>query len=161
MSTHIHHILPRHMGGSNDPSNLIELTVAEHADAHRVLYETHGHWQDLLAWRALSGQINSDEIRRLKTVLAWTGRKHSDEAKAKIRDARSKQKSNGWRWSDESREKQSRRHSGKKLSLEHRTAIGNAQRGIRQPEHTCPHCGKIGRGSAMKQWHFDNCKERT
>lgn len=22
---------------------------------------------------------------------------------------------------------------------------------------TCPHCGKVGKGSAMTQWHFDNC----
>jgi hypothetical protein len=27
--------------------------------------------------------------------------------------------------------------------------------------HTCPHCGKVGKGGAMKKWHFDNCKERT
>lgn len=25
---------------------------------------------------------------------------------------------------------------------------------------TCPHCNKEGRGGAMKQWHFDNCKLR-
>lgn len=25
-------------------------------------------------------------------------------------------------------------------------------------ERKCPHCGKIGRGSAMKRWHFDKCK---
>ena len=24
----------------------------------------------------------------------------------------------------------------------------------------CPHCGKIGKGGAMSQWHFDNCKHR-
>ena len=27
------------MGGTNDPSNLVELTVEEHAEAHRVLWE--------------------------------------------------------------------------------------------------------------------------
>jgi hypothetical protein len=34
-------------------------------------------------------------------------------------------------------------------------------RGKRQnpaPKVECPHCGKIGGISAMKQWHFDNCK---
>jgi HNH endonuclease len=40
--THIHHIIPRHMGGTDDPSNLIELSLAEHADAHLKLYEDHG-----------------------------------------------------------------------------------------------------------------------
>ena len=25
---------------------------------------------------------------------------------------------------------------------------------------TCPHCGLEGRGSAMNQWHHDNCRER-
>lgn len=28
-----------------------------------------------------------------------------------------------------------------------------------QITHTCPHCGKIGRSSAMRRWHFDNCKK--
>lgn len=25
---------------------------------------------------------------------------------------------------------------------------------------TCPHCGKTGKGGGMKQWHFDNCKDK-
>ncbi len=24
--------------------------------------------------------------------------------------------------------------------------------------HTCPHCNKQGKGTAMLRWHFDNCK---
>lgn len=39
---HIHHIIPKHMGGSDDPANLTELSVEEHAEAHRLLYEQHG-----------------------------------------------------------------------------------------------------------------------
>lgn len=31
----------------------------------------------------------------------------------------------------------------------------------RQPQHTCPHCNKIGRGGAMKRYHFDNCKSKS
>jgi len=54
--THIHHIIPRHMGGTDDPSNLIELSLAEHAEAHLKLYEDHGKKQDLWAYYLLSGQ---------------------------------------------------------------------------------------------------------
>lgn len=43
---HKHHIIPRHMGGTDEPENLIELTPEEHAEEHRKLYEEYGHWQD-------------------------------------------------------------------------------------------------------------------
>lgn len=59
---HLHHIVPRHMGGSDDPSNLIELTIEEHAEAHRKLWEEHGRWQDKLAWDALRGHIACADV---------------------------------------------------------------------------------------------------
>lgn len=60
------------MGGSDDPSNLIELTIEEHAEAHRLLYEEHGQWQDYIAWKGLSGQIPNSEI--IKEVQRASGR---------------------------------------------------------------------------------------
>ena len=57
MSSHKHHIIPRHMGGSNHESNIVVLSVEEHAEAHRKLYEEHGKWQDKIAADMLSGQI--------------------------------------------------------------------------------------------------------
>ena len=68
---HKHHIIPRHMGGSDDPSNLIELTVEEHAEAHKKLFEEHGCWQDYLAWHGLSKMIPRDElIRQIQSEAA-------------------------------------------------------------------------------------------
>ena len=64
MSSHKHHIIPRHMGGSNHTSNIVVLSVEEHAGAHRKLYEEHGKWQDKIAANMLSGQIKSDDVRR-------------------------------------------------------------------------------------------------
>ncbi len=61
---HRHHIIPRHAGGTDDPSNIVELTIEEHAEAHRLLYEEHGHWEDKVAWLGLSGKIGKDEIIR-------------------------------------------------------------------------------------------------
>lgn len=59
---HTHHIVPRHMGGTDDSSNLIKLTIEEHAEAHRKLYEEHGHWQDKIAYQGLLKMIGRDEI---------------------------------------------------------------------------------------------------
>ena len=63
--THKHHIIPKHMGGTDDPSNLIELTIEEHAQAHLDLYNKHGYMQDLVAHRMLLGQIDKAEAIKL------------------------------------------------------------------------------------------------
>ena len=67
---HTHHITPKHMGGSDEPSNLIKLTVTEHAEAHRVLYEQHGYEEDKLAWLGLSGIISKEELIEKLSKLA-------------------------------------------------------------------------------------------
>lgn len=82
---HIHHIIPQYLGGTDEPSNLIELTVEEHAEAHRKLYEEHGNWQDYCAWQALSGRIGKEEILRMKQGMSNKGRKKTPEEIEKIR----------------------------------------------------------------------------
>ncbi len=62
---HIHHIVPKHMGGTDDPINLIKLSVEEHAEAHRKLYEEYGNEYDRIAWLGLSNQINLTEAQKL------------------------------------------------------------------------------------------------
>lgn len=84
---HTHHILPIHAGGLNDPSNLVKLTIQEHAEAHKKLWEEHGCWQDEIAWKALSGQVDKEEI--ISKVLSEAGKKggnrpHLPETKEKI-----------------------------------------------------------------------------
>jgi hypothetical protein len=61
---HKHHIIPKHAGGTDDPSNLVELSVFEHAEAHRILYETYGLEEDLIAWRGLSGIVTREVVVR-------------------------------------------------------------------------------------------------
>ena len=56
-STHKHHIIPKHMGGTDDPDNLVELTVEEHQQAHLDLYNIYGKTEDLCAYYMLSGNI--------------------------------------------------------------------------------------------------------
>lgn len=74
---HKHHIIPRHAGGTDDPSNLVELTVEEHALAHKMLYEQYGKEQDKIAWLALSKQAEKKDT--IKAALKL-GRKLADKA---------------------------------------------------------------------------------
>jgi hypothetical protein len=62
---HIHHIIPRHAGGTDEPDNLIRLTVEDHAKAHKELYEQYGRWQDHVAYLGLSKQITLEEASRI------------------------------------------------------------------------------------------------
>lgn len=59
---HMHHIIPRHAGGTDDSSNLISLTIEEHAEAHRLLYEQHGRWQDKAAWMGLLKMVPKEQL---------------------------------------------------------------------------------------------------
>ena len=61
------------MGGTDDPSNLIELSVEEHAEAHKKLYEEHGNEYDRIAYEALSGMIGQEEV--IKKVLSESGKR--------------------------------------------------------------------------------------
>jgi len=70
------------MGGSDDPSNLVELTIEEHAQAHLDLYNKHGWHQDLVASRMLLGQVSKaeaiKELQKKPKSLAWK-KKMSDK----------------------------------------------------------------------------------
>lgn len=89
MKKHKHHIIPRHAGGTNEPSNIIELTIQEHAEAHRKLFELYGRWQDRVAWLSLSGIMNDQE--RIYEILKNSnpgGYKHTEEVKKKLSEMR-------------------------------------------------------------------------
>lgn len=120
---HKHHIVPRHMGGTDDPSNLIELTVEEHAEAHRKLWEQYGNIKDYCAWKGLEGTIGKEEIVRL--LMDPTGRVHTEETKQKISEAHKGRSKH----TEESKEKLRQFRTGMKLSEEHKRKIGEASKG--------------------------------
>jgi hypothetical protein len=66
MTTHKHHIIPKHAGGTDHPSNLIALSIEDHAEAHRVLWEQHGLTADFVAWKMLSGKTDEAELARIE-----------------------------------------------------------------------------------------------
>ena len=120
---HTHHIIPRHMGGTDDPENLIELSVEDHAEAHRKLWEEYGNKKDYAAWKGLSGTIGKEEIVRL--LMDPTGRTHTEETKDKMRKAQLGKKKH----TPESKKKISDARKGKTLSEEHKKKIGEKSKG--------------------------------
>jgi len=135
---HIHHILPQYLGGTDDPSNLIELTVEEHAEAHRLLYEQHGNWQDYCAWQALSGRIGQEEILRMKQGMANKGRKRTPEQIENMKEAARKrverQRADGTL--DRAAIKQSASMKGKVKSEEHIANWSKARTGHKHSPET-------------------------
>ncbi len=61
--THKHHIIPKYIGGTNDPENLVRVTVTQHAMFHFCNYQLWGNEEDKLAWKGLSRQMSFDEGR--------------------------------------------------------------------------------------------------
>lgn len=90
------------MGGSDEPSNIVELSVEENAEAHRVLYEKYGAKEDYLAWKGLAGIVSREEIvyEALKLASIKGNSIHVERLKndpeyaAEVRRKQSKPKSN-------------------------------------------------------------------
>ena len=86
---HKHHIIPKHIGGSNNPSNIVKLTIKEHAEAHKKLYEKYGKWEDKVAWLSLSKQISCAEATRLAQSMANSGKKTGRRLQAALENGKS------------------------------------------------------------------------
>lgn len=140
---HKHHIVPKYMGGSDDPSNLVELTVEEHAEAHRKLYEEHGNWQDYLAWKGLSGRMDKEKIIRLKSSIVHKDKIVSEETRKRMSKAKSGKNNpmygaispNKGKFGEDSP------RWGKTHSDETKLKLSRAAKNIKKIE--CPYCGKL------------------
>ena len=138
---HYHHIVPKHMGGTDKQSNLIKVTIKEHSKAHKKLWKKYGRKEDYLAWKALSGQIGKEEILYERSLLGasqpkekngmW-GRTHSKEQKEKW-----SKKRKGVKLSSETKRKMSEAHkkrdsyywTGKTLTKEMKNKISKKLKG--------------------------------
>ena len=77
---HEHHIIPRHMGGGNEPSNLVKVSIEEHAELHLALYLEHGKLEDWYAFHALSGK--TEESERARRMLCSRNMKGNTRGRA-------------------------------------------------------------------------------
>lgn len=85
------------MGGTDEPNNLLSVNVALHAFLHKILWEEHGNWQDLAAWKGLSGQtpyrvldVEIEKERARKISESHKGRIVSEETRKKMSESAKK-----------------------------------------------------------------------
>lgn len=155
---HRHHIIPRHMGGTDDPDNIIELTVEEHALAHKELYEKYGKEEDRIAWLGLSGQIGKEEIIHYKSTLGAL-KANANGAHLKGNAIHVERMKNDPEYNAEVRRKQSKPKSNTEnykgpKSEEHRENMRKAA--LKRERFPCSKCGK-GFTKANLNKHEKSC----
>ena len=67
------------MGGTDEPSNLFECSVEEHAELHFALYLEHGRWQDWVAYHMLSGMTEEGTTELYKQNAEYMRTRHISE----------------------------------------------------------------------------------
>lgn len=127
---HKHHIVPKYAGGTDDATNIVILTVTQHAMWHFAEWQRKGNWQDRLAWRAISGIISQEEVIRASQSSFTRERGNL-----------------GGKYIN---------YTPELLERKRQSMLGK-NTGPR-PKVTCPHCGKVGGTGVMHRWHFDNCR---
>ena len=93
---HNHHLIEFNNGERLRTNKIIKISLKEHGEAHKQLYLKYNHWKDYVAWKALTGQLTTEEINKIKfreagkrtSALYNTGRIHTKETREKIRQAR-------------------------------------------------------------------------
>lgn len=177
--TEKHHIIPRCMNGTDEETNLVKLTPEEHFVAHQLLVKIYPHNQKLIYAAAVMTRGHNGK-RNNNKMFGWIRRKfvetHSKAMKGIKRPKTQEHienhrksllaggKAKGWTkgprgpMSEEDRKKISQGQKGKPKPKNEQWR--KSQSISQSKTHICPHCELEGIGSAMKRWHFDNCKLR-
>jgi hypothetical protein len=133
--TERHHIIPRCMNGTDDKSNLVDLTAREHFIVHKLLVEIYPDIKGL--WSAYFMMMNaktksqgrnyvttSSEYERVKLICAQV---QSDRMKGRM--VGEKNPRWGVKLPLEIREKISAKHKGKVISKEHKDKLSKLNKG--------------------------------
>jgi hypothetical protein len=153
---HEHHVIPKHAGGENGPTVL--LTIEEHAEAHRKLYEHHGRWQDRLAWQMLSGQIGKEEA--IGQIISETNKRRLADGTHPFIDTEYQKRNNKKRV-----EKGTHHFLGGEIQrnvANKRIANGtNPFLKLNNTSYTCPHCNRTIKTKGNYIQHIGRCRNNV
>ena len=161
------------MGGSNDSSNLVLVTLKQHAMFHYCNWKLWNNKEDEIAWKMLSGQITPYEatIQSIKNSSRKTCIERNkinnpmwDKNTAKkVSESLKKY----WENNPERKKEQSLRskqiNKGKKRTQEQRENYRKSKIGKKHPNSRrrccCLGCGKETTTQAFSRIHKNNCFE--
>lgn len=157
----VHHIVPRCIGGTNDPTNLVKMLPEEHVIAHLLLVKIYPlNYKLVYAANMMTNRVKNNK------EYAWIKQKFSN---------REKEMKTGYRRSSSSIEKQRQTilnkykngykspSIGRTLSLCHKQAISNANKNKHVPEKSKSNiAGYIIRyGDELgKRNYLEDCKKK-
>lgn len=99
----IHHIIPKHEGGTDDPSNLVKLPRKLHQEVHYRRWLVYENISDLYAFQLLGGNLSDEELSKI----------YEDQVKRCKRDQEklttARLKSDKWKQSHQSEEYRERK----------------------------------------------------
>jgi len=161
------------MGGSDDPENLVRLTIQEHAEAHKKLWETYNKEEDRIAWKMLSGQISPYQatMEAIKNSSRKTCIKRNLEDNPmwnkyivqKVVDKRKKYYENNPNKLKELGEKMSQINKGKKRTEKQKENYRNCRLGkhykTSKRKCCCLGCMKETTTQAFSRCHLKKCFE--
>lgn len=182
--TEKHHIIPKSLGGSNDPNNIVRLTAKEHFVCHRLLvrmtvgearrkmanaawgmanlrnpYQTERHKVNSRTYAQLKSEYKKDPASVEKMRAKLKGRKQpprTSEHSAKL---------GKYIRTPEHRQRISEFRKSQtglqKRSDKTKENMSAWQKGIPKPTSVCEHCGKEISIMNYKRWHGNNCKEQA
>lgn len=137
-----HHIIPRSLGGSDEPDNLVVLTPKEHFVCHLLLTKmTEGRNQILMKYAA--------------TLMAgYDGKWITGKIYESLRQ--------DWSQSDEhiSNKTRSRKASGQWFSEDTKKKIGKALKGKRRVKIECEVCRALVDPGNYSKYHGPNCGKK-
>ena len=143
-----HHIVPKSLGGTDEESNLVDLTAREHLIAHMLLPRFAENKKPM--WQALWCMVHMGEVKltgrlyeqvKIEISAALKGRKLSPETCAKMGAAKK-----GRKMSPEFCAKMSVVHKGKKISPETCAKISAALKGIKFSPETLAKMSAVKKG---------------
>lgn len=149
-----HHILPKSLGGSDAPDNLVRLTAREHFICHQLLTKMTIGNQRIKMLHALGKFIQNNHLQQRNI----TSRQYEIARKAII-EARTGTKRPGI-----GGVKKGSIPWNKGINSTWHTEASNISRSITLKNKSsvqCNHCGKLGKGNVMYRYHFTNCKHKS